>query len=333
MSKNKSGKKLISIIIPVYNGENYLEKCVNSCLVQSYPNFEVIVVDDGSSDSSLEIVYNLASNNDKLKVYTINNSGPSFARNFGFYKSKGDFIFFLDADDFLDHKCLEILMGCSELTNCDLTLGQSITLSENNKVGRTNFSSTNNSLNDFLNGFLPYTMWPILFSRDILSKVSLNNSLKSGEDYYILSMIYSNKPSVHVSNELLHYYNRNPYSITANMTSEKLKDNYNSFNMSLMYFFENARVDDALLNLIFIKTIKYYIHLLKINSPYAFCVLRDVCNYKMATRNSPLIFYFIFIICKKFPLLPRLFSICYIYLKNKSRKFIPFLTNIPKLIF
>ena len=94
----------VSIIIPVYNIEKYIEECVNSVLVQSYKNFEVILVDDGSKDKSSIICDDLANLDNRIKVIHKKNGGLSSARNAGIKVSKGDYIAFIDGDDYWDDK-------------------------------------------------------------------------------------------------------------------------------------------------------------------------------------------------------------------------------------
>lgn len=95
------GEKCISVIVPVYNVEEYVEECLLSVVSQDYGNMEVIVVNDGSTDASLQVVEKLVRQYNQLCVYTKRNGGLSDARNFGLDKAKGDFITFIDSDDVL----------------------------------------------------------------------------------------------------------------------------------------------------------------------------------------------------------------------------------------
>lgn len=96
-------EKLISFVVPIYNVEKYLEKCVNSiCSNCNNENSEVILVDDGSTDGSLEIAKKLQKNNDIIKVFHKENGGLSDARNYGIKKANGKYICFIDSDDFID---------------------------------------------------------------------------------------------------------------------------------------------------------------------------------------------------------------------------------------
>lgn len=99
---------LISIIIPLYNVEKYIEECLKSILNQKYQNFEVIIINDGSSDNSEDIVKSFESKfSGKLNLKTINNSGQAIARNIGLELSKGELIYFLDSDDYISPDLLQ----------------------------------------------------------------------------------------------------------------------------------------------------------------------------------------------------------------------------------
>ena len=91
----------ISIIVPVYNVENYLERCVESILKQTYTNFELLLINDGSTDQSGDLCDQLVSKNENIKVFHLENAGVSNARNVGIQNSTGEWITFIDSDDFL----------------------------------------------------------------------------------------------------------------------------------------------------------------------------------------------------------------------------------------
>lgn len=94
----------ISIIVPVYNSEKYISKLINSVLIQDYDNYELILVDDGSTDDSYNLMRKLAGNNKKIKIYHKTNSGPGLTRKFGFEQSNGDLLFFVDSDDWITNE-------------------------------------------------------------------------------------------------------------------------------------------------------------------------------------------------------------------------------------
>ena len=100
----------ISVIIPVYNAEQYLERCLTSILQQTYSNWECILVDDGSQDRSPELCDEFAKkNNDRIRVIHKANEGVSVARNIGIEHADGELIVFVDADDWLEEKALDIV--------------------------------------------------------------------------------------------------------------------------------------------------------------------------------------------------------------------------------
>ena len=103
---------LVSFIVPVYNVENYISQCVESIRKQTYVNIEIILVDDGSPDNSPEICDNLAVKDSRIKVLHKVNGGLSDARNAGLQMAAGEYVVFIDGDDFwVDEKQLEILMS------------------------------------------------------------------------------------------------------------------------------------------------------------------------------------------------------------------------------
>ena len=90
-----------SVIVPVYNAENYLHKLVESVLQQTYKDYELILVDDGSTDGSYALMKQYAKRYDQIKAYTKENTGPGMTRKFGFEKATGDLLFFVDSDDWI----------------------------------------------------------------------------------------------------------------------------------------------------------------------------------------------------------------------------------------
>ncbi|MGT2684467.1 glycosyltransferase family 2 protein [Streptococcus pneumoniae] len=113
---------LISVVLPVYNVENYLEKCLNSVVRQTYKNIEIIIVNDGSLDSSIDICNKYANKDSRIKVFTKPNGGLSDARNFGIKKSMGEFITFVDSDDYVTDDYVEYLYSLVKKYNCKMSM-------------------------------------------------------------------------------------------------------------------------------------------------------------------------------------------------------------------
>ena len=110
-----------SVIIPVYNCEQYLEECMQSVLNQTYHHYEIILVDDGSTDRSKDICDSFQNNPD-IKVFHIKNQGPYIARQTALMHAKGDYVLFLDADDYWDKEILENMTHAIWETNCDIVI-------------------------------------------------------------------------------------------------------------------------------------------------------------------------------------------------------------------
>ena len=110
----------ISVVIPVYNVEKYLQECVNSVLRQTYTDFEVILVDDGSTDSGGRICDDYAQKDPRVRVIHQANGGLSVARNTGLRAAQGKYVYFLDSDDYIEDHTLEALIFLAEKESADI---------------------------------------------------------------------------------------------------------------------------------------------------------------------------------------------------------------------
>ena len=114
--------KLISLIIPVYNTEKYLRQCLDCVVNQTYKNLEIIIINDGSTDNSLNIINEYANNDKRIKVLDIPNSGGGNARNKGLDIATGDYIGFVDSDDTLELEMYEILLSYTLKNDVDMCI-------------------------------------------------------------------------------------------------------------------------------------------------------------------------------------------------------------------
>lgn len=115
-------KDLISIIIPVYNSEEFLEECLNSIIMQTYDNLEILVVNDGSNDKSEEVAREFQQKDDRIKLFSKNNTGVSDSRNYALKNAHGKYIAFCDSDDIVHEKYIEILYNTINCNNADLAI-------------------------------------------------------------------------------------------------------------------------------------------------------------------------------------------------------------------
>lgn len=180
---------MISVIIPVYNVEKYILDCLKSISSQTFKDFEVIIVDDGSTDKSGDICDEYIKEDLRFKVFHKQNGGVSSARNFGLEKIQGDWVYFCDSDDILFDNALETLVQNID-ENVDSTMGGYIRVNEQeeilgeNKIYKTFNMSIEETLVDFyhpkfnmFNGFI----WNRLFKRSIIQQYNL----RFREDIYI----------------------------------------------------------------------------------------------------------------------------------------------------
>ena len=112
----------VSIIMPVYNKEKYLDKSIKSILDQTYENFELIIINDGSTDNSSYICHRFEQEDSRIKVIDIENNGVSNARNIGIKNANGQYVQFIDGDDYIDEDMIERLVNLSEKYNTDIII-------------------------------------------------------------------------------------------------------------------------------------------------------------------------------------------------------------------
>lgn len=125
-------EKLISVIIPVYNVEKYLSRCIDSVLKQTYTNYEIILVNDGSTDNSRKICDDYSKNNANIRVIHKENAGLSHTRNVGIENATGSLVYFLDSDDYIAPECLQVLYENMQGNKADVSCGSFGFFDDNN---------------------------------------------------------------------------------------------------------------------------------------------------------------------------------------------------------
>jgi len=111
---------LVSVVVPIYNVQEYIERCVKSIMQQSYYNIEILLIDDGSTDNSGVLADEYAATDNRIKVFHKKNGGLSDARNYGLAMSTGEYICFIDSDDFIHRDYVECLMSICRKQECDI---------------------------------------------------------------------------------------------------------------------------------------------------------------------------------------------------------------------
>ena len=258
-------EELISVIVPIYNVEKYLNKCLESILGQTYKNIEIILINDGSTDKSKQICEEYI-NLDKRIVYVEqNNKGVSDARNKGIEKAKGKFILFVDADDYIEFNMIEKLYIKAKEFKCDIVISN-YNIIENDKVIKDKYAieKTEITRNEFIKYMLIEKnyggyLWNKLIKRKVISNCRFDINIHIMEDLIFLLEISKNINSAYILNdEYLYYYvqhnssalhNKNEKYLTNTLAYEKIfnyikKDNlidqYNYYAWKYIYtFMEN----------------------------------------------------------------------------------------------
>ena len=180
-------KPLVSIIIPVYNSENYISRCVESILVQTYKNFELLLINDGSTDNSLEILNDYAKKYDNIKVYNQVNCGVANTRNNGMLHACGDYIMFIDNDDYISPDYIETFINELHKDDYDIVIGGYKRINTQKKV-----LFNNHPLNDKWSKYTIIAPWAKLYKKTTLQKYQAQ-FLDYGiaEDVYFVLNLYS----------------------------------------------------------------------------------------------------------------------------------------------
>jgi glycosyltransferase involved in cell wall biosynthesis len=210
----------ISVIVPIYNVEKYLKECLDSILLQTFSDFELILVNDCSSDDSATICKEYASKDTRIKlVNKPQNEGLPLARKTGFENSVGNFIINIDGDDWVEHTILDILYCVATKENADLVCCDFFRDYQNKYEYTINVVDTNNTINNL--GFKNYSaIWSYLFRRDLYEKIKFP-SYSIAEDRVITQQaLFYSKKLCKIPYPLYHY-RINPNSMMQNLTEKK----------------------------------------------------------------------------------------------------------------
>ncbi|MEZ7642641.1 glycosyltransferase [Streptococcus sp. 20925_1_24] len=231
--------ELISIIVPIYNVENYLRHCLESIQNQTYQNFECLLINDGSSDNSAEICREYVEKDSRFRYFEKENGGVSSARNLGIERSKGQYITFIDSDDWVDSDYLELLYMKINEYNADLAVLTYKQYSMNDgcfylHVWEQDYYEKYYTGNELLNS-LPNlenydstfnVSWGKLFKRNFLETATFNEQRIMGEDLEFNFKIFLQIKSCIYLNKALYNFRQHHLSTRARKISDKyLMDN------------------------------------------------------------------------------------------------------------
>ena len=254
-------KKKLSIIVPVYNCEKYLEKCLNSLTNQTLSNIEIILVNDGSKDNSLEICKKHAKKDDRIIVLNQENSGQSKARNVGLAHAGGEFITFVDSDDWVDENYYEKLVNACEKYDADIACASIIRERKNFKKFRINYTKEQviTKIQEKIDTAKVPDMcyvWNKVYKREYLHNLGLKfveGMYFEDVDFVTRAIYYSNK-IVTVPNTYYHYWTNFNSTVKTMKTSDKKRADSLKSKALVLEFFKEKNLTSNPKNLIKRKT-------------------------------------------------------------------------------
>ena len=250
----------ISVIIPVYNAESTLRRCVDSVLAQTYTDFECLLIDDGSTDKSGEMCDEYAAKDSRVRVFHKENGGVSSARNVGLDNAKGEWITFLDSDDYIEEEFLGSIVNTG---NAELIIGSCIWISDGGRRQLiddipSNVTDRNQIFKEYLYSCTFNVPWGKLFKRSIIvdNAIGFNVEMRFAEDlcfvYQYISHVITVRKSTFsgVVNSLVHYVPSDfsqKYSMSTMEASKHFEiiwETYKHLNLKCETF-ENRILDDV----------------------------------------------------------------------------------------
>ncbi|QKT15263.1 glycosyltransferase family 2 protein [Limosilactobacillus reuteri] len=249
MLERKNINPSISVIVPVFNVEAWIEKCIYSILSQSFEDYELVIVDDGSTDNSSKICKSLSLIDKRIKYFYKENGGLSDARNYGLKKATGEYIVFIDSDDYIDKNYLYLLFNSIKKNNSDVAVcgfkwvdekGNIIHNVPISNIEQQYLISGKKLLYDVFNseGYAFIVVWNKIYKKEIFNHLSFDVN-RLYEDEFINYKLFWNVHKVSIVNQQLYYYVQRDGSIkNSDISIKKIKD-FNDLHKERMLFYKS----------------------------------------------------------------------------------------------
>lgn len=244
METYMSFKPKISVIIPVYNTAEYLEKCINCIILQTLSDIEVICINDGSTDNSLDILNTYAKKDKRIIIINQENAGQSVARNIGLDIAQGQYVYFVDSDDTIHEQTLEIMYRVAEKTGCSIVATEDINqlskIKENTQkyqLTEIKYNLHNNPLKHLLNNIWSSSViWNKLYKREVLKGWRFIEGIYF-EDWPFVTCLFSTIDKYATIPYSLYFYNdENVSTVRSTFTTKKLNDYVTGIRFTYQYF-------------------------------------------------------------------------------------------------
>ena len=220
--------KLVSVIVPVYNVERYIKECIESILQQTYKNIELIVIDDGSPYNSAAIVDEIVKNDSRVRLITRENGGVSSARNVGLDSANGEYVVFVDADDFLAKDAIKYLVWLACKTESDFCFSKNCFTQGNEQQiekDRIERLSPEEAVALLISPKVIVGCWNKIYSLDFLKRngIRFSETLFYGEGLNFITVCAMKSASIGVGERKTYYYRRsNEASATTKFDIQKM---------------------------------------------------------------------------------------------------------------
>ena len=256
-------EKLISIIVPVYKVEKHLCQCIDSIINQTYKNLEIILVDDGSPDCCPKICDEYSKKDKRIKVIHKENGGLSSARNAGLDIASGEYISFIDSDDYISEKFIEVLYDLCEKNECDISECDFIKFEDIvklNEVGKSVVIYTNDEIQNKLyeiEGYKHIVVWNKLYKRYLYEKLRFPIGKINEDEYCTYKAFFYCKTQIAYTTQQLYYYRNNSESIMGKKFNAKRLDFLDAFEERKKFYLANNSFE------LYARTVEYYYNVLK----------------------------------------------------------------------
>lgn len=223
---------LVSIIIPIYNAENFIDRCLNSILNQSFKNYVVYMINDGSTDNTLNKLESFSKNDSRFILINKDNSGVGTTRNFGLNLVKTKYTVFIDSDDTIEKDYLKLMIDESEINDFDITIcDYNIIKNGINTIFNNSSACKNtNDSNELISSMLEHKIWGVLWNKLIKTEVYRDNNISfidgvnMWEDlYFCINILCNTKKVGHVKKPLYNYYVMNTGLVNSKTTKYRIQ--------------------------------------------------------------------------------------------------------------
>lgn len=237
----------ISVIMPIYNTEKYLHRSINSVINQSYKNIEIILVDDGSTDSSPQICDEFAEKDNRIKVIHKKNEGAAKARNTAISMATGEYLAFVDSDDFIDKAMIERLVNNAKKHNADIAICGFKTTSGNESEAvyideEYVFDSQRALEHLYIDmDFCFVTLWGKIFKRELFKGIILPAVVCAEDNYVLYKIFLKAKTIVYDKSELYMYYYRE--GSATKTFNESSSEDFRAFSEQMYFWEQEGRMD------------------------------------------------------------------------------------------